>query len=142
MCGLHICQLHGQESPDYCKGLGLDYIKAFRIKSEGSLAQIPLYIDTKKRHRPFLLDTFVRDKAGGTGQTFDWNLANKASEFGPVILSGGLHPGNVCQAITQVRPFAVDTSSGVEISPGKKDLVKLKRFIGQVNQTDCTIYGK
>lgn len=142
MCSLHICQLHGDESPDYCRGLGVDYIKAFRIKDESSLAKIPLYKDQKNRRRPFLLDTYVHGMAGGTGRTFDWGLARKASAFGPVILSGGLDPENVSQAVAQIRPFAVDASSGVETSPGKKDTLKLKRFIEQVNQTDCQIYLK
>lgn len=141
MCRLNIIQLHGHESPDYCNALGLDYIKAFRIKDERSLTQIPQYCDPGK-NRAFLLDTFMPGKAGGTGLTFDWELAHMASKFGPVILSGGLHPGNVGQAILKVQPFAVDASSGVEIAPGKKDMHKLKAFIEQVHQTDRMIYGK
>lgn len=135
LCRLHMVQLHGRESPEYCQALGLDYIKAFRIKDEGSLSSLEEYQHLSKRNA-FLLDTFVPHKAGGTGQTFDWHLARTASKYGPIILSGGIHSENVGQAITQVRPFAVDTSSGVEMKPGKKDLNKLKAFVDQVYKTD------
>jgi len=130
-CKLHIIQLHGEESPEYCRGLGLDFVKAFRVKDEKSLEVLPLYYK-HGQVRPILLDTFMPDKAGGTGVTFDWKLVHLASRFGPIILSGGLNPENIKQAIIEIRPFAVDTSSGVEISPGKKDINKLKRFIKQV----------
>ena len=84
-----------------------------------------------------MLDTFVPDKAGGTGMTFDWRLAQMASKFSPIILSGGLHSGNVGQAITKVLPFAVDVSSGVEIKPGKKDINKLNAFVNEVYKINC-----
>ncbi len=139
LCRLHIVQLHGEESPEYCHDLGLDYIKAFRIKDEGSLETLQYYSNTANK-RTFLLDTFVPDKAGGTGKTFDWHLARMATAFGPIILSGGIHPGNVGQAIAQVRPFAIDTCSGVEIAPGKKDIKKLEALVDQVNKADRIIY--
>jgi phosphoribosylanthranilate isomerase len=137
LCRLHIIQLHGQESPEYCRSLGLNYIKAFRIKNAESLSCLREY-DNLSKNTAFLLDSFVPDKAGGTGQTFDWRLARSASESGlePIILSGGINAENVREAIMQVRPFAVDTSSGVEIEPGKKDLNKLKTFFKQVYTTD------
>ncbi len=137
LCRLHVVQLHGQESPEYCQALGLNYIKAFRIKNDRSLSCLKEYNNLSKK-TAFLLDTFVPDKAGGTGQTFDWRLAWAASEsgLGPIILSGGIHAQNVRQAIMQVRPFAVDTSSGVEKAPGKKDFKKLKAFFYQVYKTD------
>jgi phosphoribosylanthranilate isomerase len=140
LCRLHIIQLHGQESPEYCQSLGLDYIKAFRIRDERSVASLKEYKHLSKKNA-FLLDTFVPDKSGGTGQTFDWSLARMAMEtgLGPIILSGGIHPENVGQAITQVRPFAVDTSSGVELEPGKKDINKLKAFVNTVYETDRII---
>jgi len=137
-CSLHIVQLHGSESPRYCQTLGIDYFKAFRIKDERSLAAMQDYTDSLQG-RAFLLDAFVHGRAGGTGETFDWNLARTASTFGPIILSGGLHPGNVSQAIVQVRPFAVDTCSGVEEEPGKKDVERLRAFFDQVNQADSVI---
>jgi phosphoribosylanthranilate isomerase len=137
LCKLHIAQLHGQESPEYCQSLGLDYIKAFRIRDEKSIDPLKEYTHPSKTNA-FLLDTYVPDKSGGTGQTFDWRLARMALEagIGPIILSGGINPENVGQAITQVRPFAVDTSSGVEIEPGKKDIKKLKAFVNQVYKMD------
>ncbi|MGA1863574.1 MAG: phosphoribosylanthranilate isomerase [bacterium] len=137
LCGLHVIQLHGQESPEYCQSLGLNFIKAFRIKNHDSLSCLKEY-DNLSGKTAFLLDTFVPDKAGGTGQTFDWRLALAASECGlkPIILSGGINSQNVGHAIKQVRPFAVDTSSGVETGPGKKDLNKMKAFFKQVYTTD------
>jgi phosphoribosylanthranilate isomerase len=137
-CCLHIVQLHGSESPRYCRELGVDYIKAFRIQDERSLAPMQDYTESS-RVRAFLLDTFVHGRAGGTGETFDWSVARTASAFGPIILSGGLHPGNVAQAIIQVRPFAVDTCSGVEEEPGKKDVERLRAFFDQVDQADSVI---
>ncbi len=141
ICKLHIVQLHGNESPDYCSALGLDFIKAFRIKDEKSIEQIPLYCEPNGK-RPILLDTFVADKAGGTGITFNWDIVHLATNFGPVILSGGLNPQNIAQAIVRVKPFAVDTSSGIEIQPGKKDFPKLRAFIEMVYETDRIVYKK
>ena len=137
LCRLHIIQLHGRESPEYCQALGLNFIKAFRIKNDSSLSYLKEYKDLSGR-TAFLLDTFVPDKAGGTGRTFDWRLARIASEsgMGPIILSGGIHAENVGRAITEVRPFAVDTSSGVESEPGKKDFNKMRAFFKQVYETD------
>ena len=85
----------------------------------------------------YLLDTYKKGVAGGTGEVFDWELAVRAKSMGkPVILSGGLSPDNVAEAIRAVRPFAVDVSSGVEASPGKKDLNKVKEFIANVRNAD------
>ncbi|MGA1844038.1 MAG: phosphoribosylanthranilate isomerase [bacterium] len=137
-CNLHIVQLHGSEPPEYCESLDIDYIKAFRMQDERSLGTMQDYT-ISSRERAFLLDTFVHDRAGGTGKTFDWNLVQSAAAFGPIILSGGLHPGNVGQAILQVRPFAVDTCSGVEREPGKKDAERLQAFFDQVHQADMVI---
>jgi phosphoribosylanthranilate isomerase len=134
-CGLHIVQLHGQESPAYCESLGLEFIKAFRIKDEGSLKPLGAYHPLASR-KAFLLDTFVPGKAGGTGKTFDWQLAQMASEFAPIILSGGINPENVGEAITQVRPFAVDVSSGIEKAPGEKDPGRMAAFINRVYEAD------
>lgn len=139
-CGLHLCQLHGDESPAYCRELKLPYIKAFRIKDESSLAPIPLYGHTTGESA-FLLDTFVPEKAGGTGLHFDWQIAKLASRFGPVILSGGLTPENVGEAIKLAMPFAVDVGSGVEKEPGKKSFEKVRSFINRIKQIDFEIYN-
>jgi phosphoribosylanthranilate isomerase len=123
--GLDWVQLHGQEPPDYCRALQRRVIKGFRIKDAGSLSVLPTY---RGSVQAFLLDTYKAGTAGGTGETFDWGLARQAKELGPVILAGGLNPGNVAQAIQEVQPAAVDVASGVEATPGKKDPEKLRKF--------------
>ncbi len=124
-CNFDILQFHGDETPDYCKKFPQKIIKAFRIKDKESLANIPKYeVDY------YLLDAYSEAAPGGTGRTFNWNLAKEAKEFGkPIILSGGLNPENIIEALEKVSPFGVDVSSGVELSPGKKDQKKLKEFI-------------
>jgi phosphoribosylanthranilate isomerase len=84
-----------------------------------------------------LLDTYHPDKPGGTGQAFDWSLAQEIATQRPIILAGGLNHQNVALAIDRINPFAVDVSSGVESFPGKKDHLKLKWFVKQVKQADC-----
>ncbi len=133
--GLSAVQLHGEESPELLPLFHpLPVIKAFRIKDRSDLALLPAYITASA----FLLDTFVAGKRGGTGKTFDWKLAVSAKEIGnPVILSGGLNPGNVSEAIKKTSPYCVDVNSGVESKPGKKDLKKLKKFIQNCKQASC-----
>lgn len=130
-CGLDAVQLHGSETPEYCSDVGARHavrlIKAFRIKDRQSLALIPEY-----KVSAYLLDTYVEGKKGGTGETFNWNLAREAKVYGRIIIAGGLTPENVSQAVQRVRPYAVDVSSGVECSPGKKDHAKIKAFIQNV----------
>jgi phosphoribosylanthranilate isomerase len=135
-CDLDMVQLHGQESPAYCESLGLEFIKAFRIKDEASLQPLGSYHHLASR-KAFLLDTFVPRQAGGTGKTFDWCLAQSASEFAPIILSGGINPENVGEAIVRVRPFAVDVSSGIETAPGKKDPERMEAFMKRVYEVDA-----
>jgi phosphoribosylanthranilate isomerase len=103
-------------------------IKAVRIKDADSLEFLKEY--TVKY---FLLDTYTQDRYGGTGQTFDWSLAIKAKEYGHVILSGGLTPENISDAIRTVAPYGVDVSSGVEKSPGKKDRLKIKQLMEAIH---------
>jgi phosphoribosylanthranilate isomerase len=118
LCGLDLVQLHGDESPDLCRELMPCAIKALRLKDESSLSAIKSY---RGRVRAILLDTYMQGKRGGTGRTFDWDLAIKAKEFGiPTILSGGLNPDTISEAISLVKPFGVDVNSGIEESPGKK----------------------
>lgn len=124
--GLDWLQLHGQETPEYCRSLGRRVIKGFRVKGEESLALLAPYHGAVQA---FLLDTYKPGTPGGTGETFDWELARRAKEFGPIILAGGLTPVNVAEAIRRVRPAAVDVASGVEAAPGKKDPDKLKAFM-------------
>jgi phosphoribosylanthranilate isomerase len=127
--GLDWVQLHGQESPEYCRTLGRRVIKGFRIKDAHSLSLLPAY---RGSVQAFLLDTYKAGTAGGTGETFDWTLARQAKKSGPIILAGGLTPANVAQAIEAVQPAAVDVASGVEAGPGKKDPEKLRAFFEAV----------
>ena len=132
-CRLDAIQLHGNESPELCHSLNLRIIKAFRIKESE-----PLNILSKFQVDAYLLDTYVKGKLGGTGKTFDWNLACRAKKYGQIILAGGLNPSNVSTAINQVKPYAVDVSSGVEAEPGRKDPKKVRDFIRTVRETDLS----
>lgn len=123
--GLDWVQLHGRESPQYCRALGRRVVKGFRIQDANSLAALPAY---RGAVQAFLLDTYKPGTPGGTGETFDWDLARRAGEYGPIILAGGLNAGNVAAAIRAAQPQAVDVASGVEAAPGKKDPEKLRSF--------------
>ena len=126
-CGLDLVQLHGEESPAFCRKIRRRVIKAFRVKDLQSIKQLEKFPVSG-----FLLDTFSDDLHGGTGKTFDWNLALPAKKMGPVILAGGLTPRNILQAVRQVRPYGVDVCSGVEKSPGIKDLEKVRAFLKNI----------
>ncbi len=110
-------------------------IRAYPLRDSASLELIAA---THEEANAILLDAYHPDKLGGSGETFDWELAREAKErFGkPIILAGGLTPENVGDAIAAVRPYAVDVSSGVEAEPGRKDHAKLKAFIDAVRKTD------
>ena len=128
-CGLDAVQLHGDETPAFCKKIKHRVIKAVRVKDAASLKEISRYpVDG------FLLDTYKKDQWGGTGKVFDWELALRAKKYGPVILAGGLNPRNVKEAIKKVKPYGVDVSSGVEQLPGKKDPKKVKAFLKAVRE--------
>lgn len=134
-CGLNVIQLHGSETPEYCdnirsRGRSI-IIKSFRVKDRHSLSPIPKY-----KVSAYLLDTYVKGKKGGTGETFNWDLAIEAKKYGRIIIAGGLTPENVAEAIRHVRPYAVDVGSGVEASPGKKDHAKIRAFIESVRTAD------
>ena len=130
-CHIDMLQLHGDESPQFCRGLNRRVIKAVRVKDESSCSHLSDY-----RVSGYLLDTYVKGTMGGTGVAFDWRLAVKAKQYGQVILAGGLNPDNVGPAVQQVRPYGVDVSSGVEVSPGRKDPVKVQTFIRNVKEVD------
>lgn len=121
---LGCAQLHGSETPVVCSRVEAKVIKALRVRDEKDIEGLRGYCVSA-----FLLDTFKEGVPGGTGETFDWDLAVAAKDLGPVILSGGLTPENVADAILKVRPYGVDVSSGVELSPGKKDHYNMRRFI-------------
>ena len=129
-CGLDLVQLHGDESPDFCQELMPHTIKALGIKNEASLPTIRTYHGKVKA---LLLDTYSKNRAGGTGKTFDWQLAAKIKKLGvPIILAGGLGPSNIYDAIRSVRPYAVDVNSGVEERPGKKSHTLMKSLMEKV----------
>jgi phosphoribosylanthranilate isomerase len=124
-CGLNLLQFHGNETPEYCMQFGLMNMKAFRIRDAESLKSLADYPTDA-----WLLDAFVADKLGGTGERFNWDLAIEAKKAGrPIFLAGGLTPSNVAEAVAKVQPYAVDVSSGVEAEPGKKDHAKVREFI-------------
>ena len=123
-CKLDRVQLHGDETPAFCKKIQRRVIKAIRVKDIQSLKKLSDFPVSG-----FLLDTFSEDQLGGTGKVFDWNLVHPAKKYGAVILAGGLTPNNVRQAIHRVKPYGVDVCSGVESQPGIKDHKKVKAFI-------------
>ena len=131
-CGLDLVQLHGDESPDLCHSLMPSTIKALRIKDVSSIQSSLAYLG---KVRALLLDTYAKDKAGGTGLTFDWRLAKKIKDLGiPIILAGGIGPSNVASAIQTVEPYAVDVNSGVEECPGKKSPMLMKDLMKRVRR--------
>ena len=136
-CHLTTLQFHGEEAPSYCQGFREKIVKAFSIKDTSVLDRIPEYeVDA------YLLDSYSPSRSGGTGKTFDWDIAKKIREFDvPIILSGGLNPDNVKEAIKRVRPYAVDVGSGVEAGEAKKDPEKLKDFVRKVRETDELFTG-
>jgi phosphoribosylanthranilate isomerase len=127
---LDLLQFHGDETPAACDGFHRPYIKALRVKPGDDIAaQVALY----KNASGVLLDTYVPGIPGGTGEAFDWSLV-PAQLSKPVILAGGLTAENVSQAITQVRPYAVDVSGGVESAKGIKDAAKINAFMQAVRR--------
>lgn len=132
-CRLTLVQLHGSESPEYCKKISCQVIKSFSIHPDTDSEELAAYSGIAGG---FLLDTYHKHMAGGTGITFDWKLVEQIKPPGPVILAGGLTTENVGEAIRQVKPFAVDVNSGVEYQPGRKDIEKLKSFAHEVRKAD------
>ena len=127
LAGLRAIQLHGDEPPEACLGHAVPVIRALRVGCDFDVQALLSYLTNT-----FLLDTEKAGSYGGTGETFDWTKAVEAKRYGRIILAGGLNPDNVREAIEQVDPYAVDTSSGVEVEPGKKDHKKVKDFLARV----------
>lgn len=126
-CRLDYVQLHGEESPAFCRKIRGKVIKAIRVKNAQSIRTMAGYpVDG------FLLDAYNEQTSGGTGETFDWSLVRQAKRFGPILLAGGLAASNVQEAIRKARPYAVDVCSGVEKCPGKKDPKKIAAFVRAV----------
>jgi phosphoribosylanthranilate isomerase len=124
-CGLDRVQLHGHETPEYCRRMRRPVIKAIRMKNAESLTSVADYTVAA-----YLLDAYVEGALpGGNGAAFAWELAARVKTHGSIILAGGLTPENIETAIAQVQPDGVDVSSGVERRPGVKDQHKIRQFI-------------
>lgn len=132
---LDVLQFHGEEEPEFCASFNRPYLKAIRVRPGVDLLQCASRYASAQG---LLLDAYVEGTQGGTGESFDWGLIPHQLPL-PVILSGGLHAGNVAGAIKQVRPYAVDASSGLESSKGIKDAAKIAAFINEVKQADVQL---
>ena len=135
ICRFTLLQLHGDEGPAYCREVarrtGARVIKAARVRDAASVRDLEAF------HTDFhLLDADVPGQRGGTGQSFSWELAGTHRGAVPLILAGGLTPDNVGEAVRVAAPFAVDTASGTEASPGHKDPAKLTAFFRAVRATE------
>jgi phosphoribosylanthranilate isomerase len=128
--GITAVQLHGSETPEFCQRLldhGIRFEKALPVSGPNSLANVPNFFT-----RTVLLDSSQAGEFGGSGRTFPWEIARRFVEANPhlrVVLAGGLTPENVAEAIAVVRPFGIDVTTGVEISPGRKDYGRIGAFI-------------
>ncbi|MCW9088613.1 MAG: phosphoribosylanthranilate isomerase [Gammaproteobacteria bacterium] len=129
---LDLLQFHGDESPQYCRGFSRPWIKAVRMAEEVDLNAVAAEYHEA---RGLLLDSYQKGVPGGTGHAFDWARIPDDLAM-PVILAGGLNPQNVCEAVRQVRPYAVDVSSGVELEKGIKDADKIIAFMRGVEIAD------
>ena len=139
-CGLDFVQLSGDETWEYCQEIEKTVIKTIHISPEWDEEEVLVHLEDGKRRLGstppiYLLDTLVEDKYGGTGQTFDWEIAKRAVAKFPVIIAGGLNPENVGQVVASLRPWGVDVSSGVE-TKGVKDINKIKAFVRAVRSAD------
>lgn len=130
--GVNALQFHGAETPEFCARFSLPYLKAVRVRPGIDLLQ---YAADFRGAKALLLDAFHESLHGGTGATFDWSLIPATLPL-PLVLSGGLDPHNVAQAIRAVKPWAVDVSTGVESAKGIKDAHKIAAFISGVRHAD------
>lgn len=127
---LDAIQLHGDETPEFCKNFKVPVIKALSVSKKSDLSIIYNY-DV----HAILLDNKINDQFGGTGKIFNWNLIENIQFDLPIILSGGLNDKNILDGIGQINPHAVDINSGVEISPGLKSKSKILRIVKILKQT-------
>ncbi len=132
---LDLLQFHGEEEAEFCGYFNRPYLKAIRVRNGLDLLQCA---SRYAGAQGLLLDAWVEGVPGGTGASFDWELIPRGLPL-PVVLSGGLHAGNVAQAIATVRPYAVDVSSGVEAQKGIKDAAKIDAFINEVKNIDLQL---
>ena len=128
---IDVLQFHGEEDAAYCEQFGRPYLKAARVRPGLDLLE---FARSYRGAQGLLLDTYV-EAYGGVGQSFDWSLVPQALPK-PMILSGGLHAGNVGEAVAKLRPWGVDVSSGVEVAKGIKDAEKINAFVAAVKNAD------
>lgn len=128
---LDLLQFHGDESEAYCSSFGRPYLKALRMKPGMDLAAAA---NAYGSAHGILVDAWHEEQFGGTGTSFDWSLLGTSLRHERLVLAGGLHPQNVALAVAQVRPWAVDVSSGVERAPGIKDKSRIEQFISEVQR--------
>lgn len=134
---LHCLQFHGEESPDQCAASPLPWFKAHRVAPGFRLETLRRYASST-----FLLDASAEGALGGTGHTFDWDIAARAGAHGRVVLAGGLRPDNIAEALRVAHPYAVDVNSGIEVSPGVKSAELLKRFVEAVREFETNPEGR
>jgi phosphoribosylanthranilate isomerase len=137
-CSLSIVQLHGDEGPAFCREVarrtGAKVMKALRVHDRADVRRANAF------HTDYhLLDAYVAGLRGGTGETFPWEIADAHDVHTPVVLSGGITPDNAAEAIEAVRPFAVDSASGTEAAPGRKDPSKVKALFEAVERADRAV---
>jgi phosphoribosylanthranilate isomerase len=140
LCSLTAVQLHGDEGPAYCtevaRRTGAKVIKAVRARNKQAIRALGAYRDRVDFH---LVDAYVPGKLGGTGETFSWDLLEDRHSEVPLILSGGITPDNAAEAVAAVQPFAVDSASGTESAPGRKDPAKVTALIRAVEHASQAI---
>ncbi|HUU49790.1 MAG TPA: phosphoribosylanthranilate isomerase [Nitrospinota bacterium] len=134
-CSFDLVQLHGDEDLKFCKEIKkkIRLIKAFRIKNRDSIKDISKFSSLVNT---FLIDTHLEGKYGGTGICFDWSIVREAKKYGNIILAGGLNRENISLVLRNIKPYGVDVSSGVEISPGVKDKKKVEAFIKTIKEME------
>lgn len=132
-----LVQFHGDETPAFCQQFGRPWIKALRVRPGVELEAL---CKDYQAGRGILLDSWQDGVPGGTGKSFDWDLAARTLPL-PVVLAGGLNEDNVGEAMARLRPAAVDVSGGVERAPGVKDSGKIERFVAAVRAADALING-
>lgn len=131
---IDLLQFHGDEDEAYCKQFGHPYLKAARVRPDSTRGDLLEFARAYPSAQGLLLDAWV-EAYGGAGQSFDWSLIPENLPL-PMVLSGGLHAGNVVEAVVKIRPWAVDVSSGVELSKGIKDAAKIAAFVAAVRLAD------
>jgi len=131
---LDLLQFHGDETPEFCDSFPARWIKAIRVRQEGEIEKA---FEQYTNASGLLVDAWVADQYGGTGQSFNWGLIPEMRPL-PLILAGGLTFDNVAAAVAQVHPWGVDVSGGVELDKGIKSAAKMTEFISEVHRVDET----